>query len=103
MGSKTGVHFSSLTGAAEQHVEDLAVIAVAQHESARDPRTSGPSSTSRGPCVIARNHFAKLYMARNDWTDGARATVVAWARQTPYWRFGVTRVSRLAWTARSDV
>ena len=84
MGSKNGVHFSSLTGAAEQHVEDLAVIAVAQHESARDPRTSGPSSTSRGPCVQARKHCEKLYMTRADWTDGARAKVVGRACQSLY-------------------
>ena len=78
-----GALLASLTGAAEERVKDLAVIAVAPHASARDPRTSGPSRTSHGPCVIARNHFVKLYMARNDWTDGARAKVVAWPGQTP--------------------
>ena len=63
--------------------KDLAVTAVELHASARDQRSPGPSSLSRGRYETARNCSVTLYMARADRMDGPRAKVVARARQTP--------------------
>ena len=63
--------------------KDLAVTAVELHARARDQRSPGPSSLSRGRYETARNCFVTLYMARADRMDGPRAKVVAWACQTP--------------------
>ena len=81
--------------------ELLAVMAVELHARARDQRSPGPSSLSRGRCVTARNCFVTLYMARADRMDGPRAKVVARASRTPYpRRKGIVDQSQLMPPAR---